>query len=205
MIINLDEHNITADYYAFVKDGTVRKRTLKRACGELPFVVVSFEYHLRKPFYDTAVRQIVKKSLAVFTLYGQGDVRMTELLEACKKYDIHLEDLLCPDRRLKLDEVSKAVDLLVLDYLENKVLSELVDQLREGDDLPVSRDVTSAAMEAVREFAAQTASLINSVIQDRSELAQPIKDVQRGFREDRLRAAAAQLNSYSAAAKELTS
>lgn len=204
MIVNLDENNISAGYYAYVKDGAVRKYTLRGVCAELPFVVVSLEYKLARPFYYRAVRRVVRKALAVFDLYGHGDIRMTELLKACKEYGIHLENLLCPDERLKLDSVGKKVDLIVLDYLENKVLDDVAMEL-DGNSDELSEDARAEATQAVRQFAALAAAKINASVKVDSEDVQVVKEVERSFREENLRAAVGQLNAYSSALKELTS
>ena len=205
MIIYLGGDLSTCHDYAYVKYGTVKDSVLNTARSTLPFVVVSREYKRKKPVHDGATNKVRQHALAIFGLYNNGDLRMVRLHRICKdEYKIHLVNLLNPDEQLRLkSDTARAVDQIVLDYLENKVLADIADQLRDKN--AVSEEVRTEALQAVEQFAAEAAKLINYTVQDRAELARPLENVQRDFREDRLKAAVAQLNGYTAAVKELTS
>ena len=203
MIVNLEERNITAGDYAYVKEGTVRKSVLKRACSQLPFVIVGLDYKIQKPFYDAAVSKVRDKALAVFNIYGGGDARMVFLLKACREEGIELEKFLNPDRRLQLHGAAKAVDLVVLDYLENKVLSDVSTELMSFARL--SEETKLEAIESIKQLASLAAAKISDIVSDHHDNTEAVEAPKREFREKNLRAAVEELNSYSSALRELTS
>lgn len=201
MIVNLSEQNYDGGDYAFIKEGAVRHRVLKRVCSTLTYPISNKDYKMQKPFYDAAVNEVMHKALAVFGIYrtNAGDVRMFQLLTACKEHGIELQEVLCPDEHLRLNNVAKAVDLIVMDYLENGVLYDVAKYVGS-----VSERARDEAIESIRRFADLAAVKINTIVSENNKCALAIEEQNRSFREDNLRFAVKQLNAFSTVIGELT-